>query len=53
MRAVLEKCGVTDVLLKSKGSSNPHNVVKATIDGIGTLRRCDCVVLSSVGVKIV
>lgn len=38
MRAVLESVGVTDVLAKSKGSSNPHNVVKATIDALGQLR---------------
>lgn len=38
MRAVLESVGVTDVLAKSKGSSNPHNVVKATIDALSQLR---------------
>ncbi|MCH7412689.1 30S ribosomal protein S5 [Belliella sp. R4-6] len=38
MRAVLESAGVTDVLAKSKGSSNPHNVVKATIDALIQLR---------------
>lgn len=38
MRAVLETVGVTDVLAKSKGSSNPHNVVKATIDALAQLR---------------
>ena len=32
MRSVLESAGVTDVLAKSKGSSNPHNVVKATFE---------------------
>jgi small subunit ribosomal protein S5 len=38
MRAVLESVGVTDVLAKSKGSSNPHNVVKATIDALSQMR---------------
>lgn len=38
MRAVLESAGVTDVLAKSRGSSNPHNVVKATIDALEKLR---------------
>ncbi|MEZ5053026.1 MAG: 30S ribosomal protein S5 [Chitinophagales bacterium] len=38
MRAVLESAGVTDVLAKSQGSSNPHNVVKATLDALSKLR---------------
>lgn len=38
MRSVLESVGVTDVLAKSKGSSNPHNVVKATIDALLKMR---------------
>lgn len=38
MRAVLESVGVTDVLAKAKGSSNPHNLVKATIDALAQLR---------------
>lgn len=38
MRAVLESAGVTDVLAKSQGSSNPHNVVKATIRALSLLR---------------
>ncbi|MEP2026000.1 MAG: 30S ribosomal protein S5 [Reichenbachiella sp.] len=38
MRAVLESAGVHDVLAKSKGSSNPHNVVKATFDALSQMR---------------
>jgi ribosomal protein S5 len=38
MRAVLESVGVTDVLAKSKGSSNPHNLVKATISALSEMR---------------
>ena len=38
MRAVLESAGVHNVLAKSKGSSNPHNVVKATIDALAQMR---------------
>ena len=38
MRAVLEIAGVQNVLAKAQGSSNPHNVVKATIDALSKLR---------------
>lgn len=38
MRAVLESVGVHNVLAKSQGSSNPHNVVKATIDALSRMR---------------
>jgi len=38
IRAVLESVGVRDVLSKNQGSSNPHNVVKATFDALLQLR---------------
>ena len=38
MRAVLESVGIHNVLAKSQGSSNPHNVVKATMDALSKMR---------------
>lgn len=43
IRAVLESVGVTDVLSKNQGSSNPHNVVKATFDALLQLRSADTI----------
>ena len=41
VRAVIEAAGIRDVLAKSLGSSNPANVVKATLDALTTLRPRD------------
>lgn len=46
MRAVLESAGVKDVLAKSKGSSNPHNVVKATIKALSMMRDANSIARS-------
>jgi small subunit ribosomal protein S5 len=38
MRSVIESAGIKDILAKSKGSSNPHNLVKATMEALVNLR---------------
>jgi len=43
VRAVLESAGVKDVLTKQMGSSNPHNVVKATMQALLSLRDAQAV----------
>jgi small subunit ribosomal protein S5 len=39
MRAVFEVMGVTDVLAKCIGSTNPYNVIRATLNGLESMRR--------------
>ena len=38
MRSIIEAVGVKDILAKSKGSTNPHNLVKATVEALVNLR---------------
>ena len=42
-RAVLELAGVRDILTKSLGSSNPNNMVRATVEGLQQLKRAEAV----------
>ncbi|HIP31538.1 MAG TPA: 30S ribosomal protein S5 [Crocinitomicaceae bacterium] len=43
MRAVLESAGIHNVLAKSQGSSNPHNVVKATIKALAKMKDANAI----------
>lgn len=43
VRAVLEAAGVSNILTKCLGSHNPHNMVKATLDGLRNLRTAESI----------
>ncbi|MDR1126258.1 MAG: 30S ribosomal protein S5 [Deltaproteobacteria bacterium] len=43
VRAVMEAVGVSDVLTKAIGTNNPHNVLRATVAGLASLRSADAV----------
>ncbi|MBI3583391.1 MAG: 30S ribosomal protein S5 [Nitrospinae bacterium] len=43
VRAIMEVIGIKDILTKSLGSANPHNVVEATIDGLMRLRNVETI----------
>lgn len=51
VRAVLESAGIRDILSKSKGSSNPHNVVKATFKALIMLRNAHQIAMQR-GIKL-